>query len=76
MDGIEYFADGQMITVFSATDYCNRHKNTGGMLHLDKKMKFNTYLIMPESGNKENWQGEEDMKKRPPTPPRWRDNFK
>jgi len=46
------------------------------MLHLDKKLKFNTYLIMPESGNKENWQGEEDMKKRPPTPPRWRDNFK
>jgi len=76
MDGIEYFADGQLITIFSATDYCNKHKNTGGMLHLNKHLKFKPYLILPENNNQRNWMGEEDMKKRPPTPPRWRENFK
>ena len=32
MDGFERFAKGQLITVFSATDYCGRHKNAGAML--------------------------------------------
>ena len=32
MDGFERFAKGQLITVFSATDYCRRHKNAGSIL--------------------------------------------
>lgn len=36
MDGFERFAGGSLITVFSATDYCGRHKNAGGMLDITK----------------------------------------
>jgi hypothetical protein len=32
MDGIEKFANGRVITVFSATDYCGTHGNGGAML--------------------------------------------
>jgi len=37
MDGFERFAGGSLITVFSATDYCGRHKNAGGMLEITKQ---------------------------------------
>ena len=32
MDGFEKIAGGCLFTVFSATDYCGRHKNAGAML--------------------------------------------
>lgn len=34
--GYEYFADGQLLTVFSATNYCNQYSNDGGMIILTK----------------------------------------
>ena len=37
MDGFERFAGGQLVTIFSATDYCGRHKNAGAMLLLTKQ---------------------------------------
>lgn len=36
MDGFERFAGGCLFTVFSATDYCGRHKNAGAMLQITK----------------------------------------
>lgn len=36
MDGYERFAGGDLITVFSATDYCGRHKNAGAVLIITK----------------------------------------
>ena len=36
MDGMERFAGGQLITVFSATDYCGKPKNAGAVLFLKK----------------------------------------
>jgi hypothetical protein len=33
-DGFEYFADGHLITVFSATNYCGRDKNHGALLEV------------------------------------------
>lgn len=32
--GYEYFADGQLLTVFSATNYCEQYTNDGCMLVL------------------------------------------
>lgn len=36
LDGFERFAGGDLITVFSATDYCGKHKNAGAILIITK----------------------------------------
>jgi hypothetical protein len=76
MDGFERFAGGELITIFSATDYCGRHKNAGAMLTLRKNLLIKPKLIYPQDnpyGSK--WiDNDETIKKRPPTPPRWRNS--
>jgi len=71
MDGFERFAKGNLITVFSATDYCGRYKNAGAILVLQKNFEIVPKLIFPvDNGGdveKTNWIEDE---KRPPTPPR------
>ena len=75
MDGFERFAGGQLITVFSATDYCGRHKNAGAVLILKKNYEIIPKLIYPQSASTQMWiENEEALKKRPPTPPRWKNN--
>jgi diadenosine tetraphosphatase ApaH/serine/threonine PP2A family protein phosphatase len=75
MDGFERFAGGQLITVFSATDYCGKHKNAGAILFLTNKFEIKPYLIYPQDCPNKNWDNsEEALKLRPPTPPRKRDN--
>jgi protein phosphatase len=79
MDGFERFAGGQLFTVFSATDYCGRHKNAGAMLMITKNFEIVPKMIYPLNGPNEqsNWlagaaaSDEDNPKKRPPTPPRW-----
>ncbi|OMJ71427.1 hypothetical protein SteCoe_30361 [Stentor coeruleus] len=74
MDGFERFAGGDLITVFSATDYCGRHKNAGAVLFFKKNLEIKPKLIYPvDNPYGSNWiETEESLKKRPPTPPRWR----
>ena len=74
MDGFERFAKGQLITVFSATDYCGRHKNAGAVLVISKNLEITPKLIFPiEMNTHVNWiETEDQLKKRPPTPPRWK----
>jgi len=73
MDGFERFAAGMLITVFFATDYCGRHKNAGAVLTLKKNLEIIPKLIYPMNTNNQNWiEDEESLKKRPPTPPRWK----
>lgn len=72
MDGFERFAGGQLFTVFSATDYCGRHKNAGAMLQITKSYDIVPKMIYPLNNPEQNWiTDEEPLKKRPPTPPRW-----
>jgi protein phosphatase len=40
MDGFEKFAGGKLITVFSATDYCSKHKNSGAVLIVKKNLEI------------------------------------
>lgn len=76
MDGFERFAGGQLITVFSATDYCGKHKNAGAVLIMKKNFEIIPKLIYPQNANQHNWiEDEETLKKRPPTPPRWKNNM-
>jgi diadenosine tetraphosphatase ApaH/serine/threonine PP2A family protein phosphatase len=71
MDGFERFAGGKLITVFSATDYCGKHKNAGAILFLTKNFMIKPYLIYPQECPNKNWDNtEETLKLRPPTPPR------
>eukprot|EP00744_Colponema_vietnamica_P001005 GILI01001724.1.p1 GENE.GILI01001724.1~~GILI01001724.1.p1 ORF type:complete len:759 (+),score=208.95 GILI01001724.1:203-2479(+) len=71
MDGFERFAQGHLITVFSATDYCGKHKNAGALLLVTRNLTVVPKLIYPEKRMKATWIDDEDsMKKRPPTPPR------
>ena len=74
MDGFERFAGGDLITVFSATDYCGRHKNAGAVLFFKKNFEIKPKLIYPvDNPYGSNWiETEESLNKRPPTPPRWR----
>ena len=70
MDGFERFAGGQLFTVFSATDYCGRHKNAGAMLQITKQYELVPKMIYPLNNPEQNWLTDKDDK-RPPTPPKW-----
>lgn len=70
MDGFERFAGGDLITVFSATDYCGKHKNAGAILVISRNYSINPKLIYP-SIQQANWIDEGESGFRPPTPPRW-----
>ena len=73
MDGMERFAGGDLITVFSATDYCGKHKNAGAVLYMKKNFGITPKQIYPQNLSQSNWMDNDDaMNKRPPTPPRWR----
>lgn len=39
MGGLEYTHDGQLVTIFSAPDYCLRCGNLAGVLELDEKLR-------------------------------------
>ena len=73
MDGFERFAGGTLITIFSATDYCGRHKNAGAVLFITRKFEIIPKLIYPIDTGDNNWMedGEAGQDIRPPTPPRW-----
>ena len=47
MDGFERFAGGDLLTVFSATDYCGKHKNAGAILTITKTFVISPKLIYP-----------------------------
>jgi protein phosphatase len=68
-DGFERFSGGNLITIFSATDYCRRHKNAGAMLLIKNNFEIVPHLIYPLSSINSKWfDDEETLKKRPPTP--------
>mmetsp|Transcript_101111 Transcript_101111/g.324811 ORF Transcript_101111/g.324811 Transcript_101111/m.324811 type:complete len:842 (-) Transcript_101111:156-2681(-) len=69
MDGFERFADGKLITVFSATDYCGHHKNAGALLFIRRDLTVVPKLIYPVERNVNSWD-QSMLQQRPPTPPR------
>jgi len=69
MDGFERFANGRLITVFSATDYCGHHKNAGALLFIRRDLTIVPKLIYPVERTLNAWDPQV-MSQRPPTPPR------
>lgn len=45
MDGFQRFAGGKLITVFSATNYCNRWANAGAILLIGKDLEIVPKMI-------------------------------
>ncbi len=72
-DGFERFSGGNLITLFSATDYCRRHKNAGAMLLIKNNFEIVPHLIYPIISGLMKWiDNDESLNKRPPTPLRKR----
>lgn len=69
MDGFERFAEGRLITVFSATDYCGHHKNAGALLFVRRDLTIVPKLIYPVERSLNTWD-HSIVGQRPPTPPR------
>ncbi|CAM8923169.1 unnamed protein product [Rhodiola kirilowii] len=83
MDGFERFAQGQLITLFSATNYCGTANNAGAILVVGRGLVIVPKLIhplpppvlspemSPERVNDDPWMQELNVQ-RPPTPTRGR----
>jgi protein phosphatase len=83
MDGFERFAQGHLITLFSATNYCGTANNAGAILVLGRDLVVVPKLIhpippaipspesSPERHHEEMWMQELNVQ-RPPTPTRGR----
>nr|XP_043620256.1 serine/threonine-protein phosphatase BSL1-like [Erigeron canadensis] len=82
MDGFERFAQGQLITLFSATNYCGTANNAGALLVIGRGLVIVPKLIhplppplepepSPEPFRERHWM-QELNNQRPPTPTRGR----
>ncbi|XP_010522672.1 PREDICTED: serine/threonine-protein phosphatase BSL1 isoform X1 [Tarenaya hassleriana] len=83
MDGFERFAQGQLITLFSATNYCGTANNAGAILVVGRGLVIVPKLIhplpppilspenSPERSGDDTWMQELNIQ-RPPTPTRGR----
>lgn len=83
MDGFERFAQGQLLTVFSATNYCGTANNAGAILVLGRDLTLYPKLIhplppiameslSPSDRIDDNLWLQDVNRDRPPTPPRGR----
>ena len=63
-DGYEFFAQRQLVTIFSAPNYCGEFDNSGAMMSVDENLMCSFQVLKPAS--KKGLLG----KQRPNTPPR------
>mmetsp|Transcript_96651 Transcript_96651/g.273328 ORF Transcript_96651/g.273328 Transcript_96651/m.273328 type:complete len:199 (-) Transcript_96651:11-607(-) len=71
--GYEYFAAGQLLTVFSATNYCNQYSNDGAMVVLvrdDRTGEVVEHAQVIKSGTVDTSHGWNDQQFRAPSPMR------
>ncbi|KAJ8308696.1 hypothetical protein KUTeg_013570 [Tegillarca granosa] len=72
-DGYEFFAKRQLVTIFSAPNYCGEFDNAGGMLSIDETLMCSFHILKPiDSKSKYTYAGMKSGKRpsTPPTPPR------
>ncbi|KAF3556628.1 hypothetical protein F2Q69_00010852 [Brassica cretica] len=46
-DGYEFFADRQLVTVFSAPNYCGEFDNAGAMMSVDENLMCSFQVLKP-----------------------------
>ena len=66
-DGYEFFAKRQLVTIFSAPNYCGEFDNAGAMMHVDETLMCSFQILRPmeKKGDRTTMGGS-----RPNTPPR------
>ena len=47
-DGYEFFAGRQVVTVFSAPNYCGEFDNAGALMSIDEELRISFYVLKPE----------------------------
>lgn len=57
-DGYEFFAKRQLVTLFSAPNYCGEFDNAGAMMSVDETLMC-SFQVSPGRGNTPNscWEG-------------------
>uniref|UniRef100_A0AAQ4S8Q0 Serine/threonine-protein phosphatase n=1 Tax=Gasterosteus aculeatus aculeatus TaxID=481459 RepID=A0AAQ4S8Q0_GASAC len=68
-DGYEFFAKRQLVTLFSAPNYCGEFDNAGGMMSVDESLMCSFQILKP-SEKKAKYQYGGVNAARPVTPPR------
>ena len=46
-DGYEFFADRQLVTIFSAPNYCGEFDNAGTMMSVDESLMCSFQILKP-----------------------------
>ena len=55
-EGYEFFADRQLVTIFTAPNYCNEFDNDGCMLKVDEDLSCSFILQTPDEKDKKFYQ--------------------
>ncbi|XP_058075229.1 serine/threonine-protein phosphatase PP1-like isoform X1 [Magnolia sinica] len=49
-DGYEFFADRQLVTIFSAPNYCGEFNNAGALMNVDESLLCSFQILKPSRG--------------------------
>jgi len=71
-DGYEFFAKRQLVTLFSAPNYCGEFDNAGAMMSVDETLMCSFQILKPAEKKTKQAQtgGAPNGRGRPLTPPR------
>jgi serine/threonine-protein phosphatase PP1 catalytic subunit len=74
-DGYEFFAKRQLVTLFSAPNYCGEFDNSGAMMSVDETLMCSFQILKPAEA-KPKYGGYANSGSRPITPPNPKANKK
>jgi serine/threonine-protein phosphatase PP1 catalytic subunit len=57
MPGYEFFADRQLVTIFSAPNYCGEFDNAGAVMAVDDSLMCSFRILKPAEKQKTSWTG-------------------
>jgi serine/threonine-protein phosphatase PP1 catalytic subunit len=69
-DGYEFFAKRQLVTLFSAPNYCGEFDNAGAMMSVDESLMCSFQILKPTTERKQKFPLGGALTQRPSTPPR------
>lgn len=69
-DGYEFFAKRQLVTIFSAPNYCGEFDNAGAMMSVDDTLMCSFQILKPAEKKQSKFVAYGNNASRPGTPPR------